>query len=116
MTKLSAQVALIAQLASAIKIQTSQGFCNNPWNPATWLQTTDETFELEVPCATRLDTDCDCFPEGLVDWDNGQEPENYFNSDAYQALDREEKLAELWEQLTGTARGLNKPVPARVKC
>ena len=52
----------------------------------------------------------------MVDWDLGSTPENYFASDEYQALDREDKLGELWEQLTGVPRGFDEAIPHKPKC
>ena len=116
MTRLSIQIALTVQLATALRVKSKAGQCNDEWNPATWLGTTDETFELEKECADLEDDDCVCFREGTVDWDLGRSPDNYFNSDDYQELTRQEKLAELWEQMTGVPRGFDEAIPARVKC
>ena len=99
-----------------MKLKAKVGQCNDEWNPATWLGTTDQEFELEKPCASLEDEDCDCFTEGMVDWDLGRSPENYFNSDEYQDQEREVKLAQLWDQLTGVPRGFDEAIPARVKC
>ena len=79
---------------------------------ATWLDGTepDSAYTLEVPCTSLDDTNCLCITANTVDWDgktclgdtpgsiDGQCPrEQYFNSDAYIALTRTEKLNQLWD-------------------
>ena len=79
---------------------------------ATWLDGTepDPAYTLEVPCTSLDDTNCLCITANTVDWDgktclgdtpgsiDGQCPrEQYFNSDAYIALTRTEKLNQLWD-------------------
>ena len=83
MYRLSVQTALIASLTSALSLKARVGQCNDEWDPATWLQSTDQTFNLEQACTSLDDDDCVCFTEGFVDWGLGRSPENYFNSDEY---------------------------------
>ena len=107
-------------MQTATQVQAQQ--CADPYSPATWLLLVEAAptgwgssfsnleidyaaMNTEIPCESIEDTNCNCFPEGLVNWDgmcgrNGTRvcrAEMFFNDEVnYWPLTHSEKMTELW--------------------
>ena len=123
--------AMLSAVTLSLNIQLKETECAATF--ATWLDEADApTYELENACTTidqvnDAAAECNCIQANLVDWDGARcgsrnrrdcPPENYFSSAEFQLQEHDEKLDELWEQLTGTPRGdLDITAsPTKVKC